>query len=381
MGGRQGYERCMKVALIHDHLNQIGGAERVLKALVELYPGAPVFTLLHDPKQTRTWFEGVDIIPSFIQRLPFARGHFKWYLPMMPTAIEELPVGGFECLISSSSALSKGILPPPSTLHICYCHTPTRYLWSDTRQYLEELPQRRIVKMILPFLLQRLRIWDWQAAQRVDRFIANSRFVATRIRTYYQRQSTVIYPPVDVDRYPVTSDPLEPFYLIISRLRPYKRVDLAITAFNKMNIPLVVIGSGEEEGRLRMLAGPKIKFLGAVSDETKAWYLSHCQALIFPQEEDFGITAVEAMAAGRPVIAYRAGGAPEAVIEGRTGILFDEQCWESIADAVIHFDAQSFNPQEISRDAQKFSRPRFQSEIRDFVSASWEESLQGKGRV
>ncbi len=371
----------MKVALVHDHLNQIGGAERVLKALLDMYPGAPVFTLLHDPKQTRAWFEGVDIIPSFIQKLPFARGHFKWYLPLMPTAIEELPVGGFQCLISSSSALSKGVLPPPNTLHICYCHTPTRYLWSDTRQYLEELPQHQIVKIILPFLLHRLRIWDWQAAQRVDRFVANSHFVASRIRTYYQRPSTVIYPPVDVDRYQPTTDPLEPFYLIISRLRPYKRVDLAITAFNKMNIRLVVIGSGEEEGRLRALAGPKIEFLGAVSDDKKAWYLSHCQALIFPQEEDFGITAVEAMAAGRPVIAYRAGGAPEAVIEGKTGTLFDEQCWESLADAVIHFDQGVFDPQVISAHAQQFSRERFKREIQEYVTTSWKEFQEGRGRV
>ncbi|MBI5134761.1 glycosyltransferase [Candidatus Uhrbacteria bacterium] len=371
----------MQVALVHDHLNQIGGAERVLKSMLEIYPDSPVFTLLHDEKRTGSWFEGTEVIPSFIQRLPASQRLFKWYLPIMPTAIEELPVGGFDCIISSSSALVKGILPPPQTLHVCYCHTPTRYLWSNTRQYLEELPQRRMVKLILPFLLQRLRLWDWQAAQRVDRFIANSRFVASRIRTYYQRASTVIYPPVDVDRYVPTNDPIEPFYLLISRLRPYKRVDVAITAFNKMNIPLVVIGSGEEAARLRRLAGSKIRFLGSVDDTTKAWYLSHCRALIFPQEEDFGITAVEAMAAGRPVVAYRAGGAPESVIEGLSGTLFEHQRWESLADAVIHFDPTQFDPARIREHAQQFSRDRFQRELSQFVDQSWKEFQEGKGRV
>ena len=371
----------MKVALVHDHLNQIGGAERVLKSMLEIYPESPVFTLLYDQKMTEQWFGGVDIVPSFIQRLPASHRLFKWYLPMMPTAIEELPVGGFDCIISSSSALAKGILPPPKTLHVCYCHTPTRYLWSDTRQYLEELPQRRIVKLILPFLLQRLRLWDWQAAQRVDRFVANSRFVASRIRTYYQRASTVIYPPVDVEHFKPTTDPIEPFYLIISRLRPYKRVDIAITAFNKMNIPLVVIGSGEEQQRLRRLAGAKIRFLGSVDDTIKAWYLAHCKALIFPQEEDFGITAVEAMAAGRPVIAFKAGGAPESVIEGLSGTLFEHQSWESLADATIHFDHKQFNPQQIQQHAQQFSAERFRRELGQFVNQSWEEFQEGKGRV
>ncbi len=371
----------MKVALVHDHLNQIGGAERVLKALLELYPTSPVFTLLHDTRSTGEWFGDHHIISSFIQRLPFAHRLFKWYLPLMPTAVEELPIGGYDCIISSSSALSKGILPPPQSLHICYCHTPTRYLWSDTRQYLEELPQRRIVKIILPFLLQRLRIWDWQAAQRVDRFIANSRFVQRRIRTYYQRESTVIYPPVDVEGYAIATDHLEPYYAIVSRLRPYKRVDLAIEAFNKMNIPLVVIGSGEEEQRLRRKAQPNIRFLGSISDAVKAQYLSHAQALIFPQEEDFGITAVEAMAAGRPVIAYNGGGAPEAVIEGVTGTLFEEQTWECLADRVIRFEHSQYDPQRIRTHALQFSKERFHRELQEFVDRSWGEFGEGKGRV
>jgi len=371
----------MKVALVHDHLNQIGGAERVLKALLDVYPGSPVFTLLHDQRNTKEWFEGEQIIPSFIQKLPFARRNFKWYLPLMPTAVEELPVGGYDCIISSSSALSKGILPPPQSLHICYCHTPTRYLWSDTHQYLEELPQRRLVKMMLPFLLHRLRIWDWQAAQRVDRFIANSRFVARRIKTYYQRESTVVYPPVDVERILPSDDPPERYFLIISRLRPYKRVDLAIQAFNKMNIPLVVIGSGEESERLRALASPHIRFLGAVSDVTKATYLAHCQALIFPQEEDFGITAVEAMAAGRPVIAYNAGGAPEAVTEGMSGTLFDEQSWECLADSVIRFEANMYDSARIRAHSLQFSRERFNVQLQEFVNRSWGEFQEGRGRV
>ena len=372
----------MKVAFVHDYLNQYGGAERVLKALITLYPKAPVYTLFHNPSTIRSLFSDRTVRTSFLQQLPFIQKHYKWYLPIMPLAVEHLNVGGHDVVISSVSAFAKGILTKPTSLHIAYCHTPTRYLWSDTVQYLEELPTQRVIKCVLPLILNQLRLWDWQAAQRVDRFIANSQFVARRIQKYYQRSSTIIYPPVDVDHYTLApKDEIGNYYLLISRLRPYKKVDMAIEAFNRMRIPLKIIGVGEEHGRLRKHAGATIEFLGLVDDHTKAALLARARALIHPQEEDFGITAVEAMASGRPVIAYKAGGALETVIEGVTGTFFDEQSWEALADAVIRFEHHAFNPQHIRASALRFDRSRFLEEMKVVVEETYKEFLEGRGRV
>lgn len=369
------------VALAHDHLNQIGGAERVLKLLERMYPDAPLYTIGYHPGVIRDWFDRSRITTSFIQGLPGGVRYLKWYLPLMPTAIESLSLYQYDVVLSSCSALIKGIITAPQTLHVCYCHTPTRYLWSDTSEYLEELPQRRLVKGILPFILHRLRLWDWQAAQRVDRFIANSEFVRERIKKYYGRESTVIYPPVDVDKFSIATGEPENYYLLISRLRPYKKVDIAITAFNKMNIPLKIIGSGEEEVRLRRLAGPSIEFLGAVNDATKARYLRNCRALIHPQVEDAGITAIEAMASGRPVIAYNAGGVRETVKEGESGQFFNEQSWESLADTVIRFRHENFDPVRIHTSAQQYSNTHFQDSMRSTLNTAWDDFQQGKRRV
>ncbi|MBU0598219.1 glycosyltransferase [Patescibacteria group bacterium] len=361
----------MKIALVHDHLNQLGGAERVLKAFAEIYPEAPIHTLIYDAKNTQHIFDEYKIIESFIKKFPLARKKFRWYLPMMVPATESYDLSGYDVVLSDSSGLAKGVITPPKTLHICYCHTPTRYLWSDHNIIIDQLERRRIIGRLSQMYRSYLRMWDRMAADRVDKFIANSRFVAHRIKKYYQHDSTVINPPVDLSRFKVSNERGD-YYLIISRLRPYKRVDIAIKAFNKLGLPLYVIGEGQEEERLKSMAGPHIKFLGFVSDGDVIKYLSRCKAFIHPQEEDFGITPIEAMACGRPVIAYEAGGALETVVPGKTGVLFDEQSWEALADTVIHFEVSKFNPQEIRQHAEQFDIVQFKKRIKGFVEESWQ---------
>jgi len=243
----------MKVALLHDYLNQAGGAERVLLALAELFPNAPIYTLVHDKKRL-TGFDDKDIRTSFLQKIPFAKSRIRWFLPFMPTAVEELDLSDYDVVISSSSALIKGAITHPHTLHICYCYTPTRYLWSDAHIYHKEVPEARLVQPILPFLLNRLRNWDYLSAQRVDHFIAQSDFIAQRIQNYYNKEaSAIIHPPTDTENFNI-SNKISNYYLIISRLKPYKKVDLVVKAFNKLNIPLKVVGIGEEEKKLKEMA-------------------------------------------------------------------------------------------------------------------------------
>ena len=356
----------MKIALAHDHLNQIGGAERVLAQLHQLYPQAPIYTLLYDANSVGNYFAKWNIKTSFIQRLPGGVKFFKWYLALMPLAVEQFDLRDYDLVVTSASALIKGVLVKPAALNVCYCHTPTRYLWSDTHSYTSDLPQPKFVKKILPIFLSRLRQWDYVAAQRVDHYAANSQFVAARIAKYYRREAEIIYPPVDTDLWGTPVNP-ENYYLLVSRLRPYKRVDLAIKAFNKLNIPLKIIGNGEQEAELKAMAKPNIEFLGAVDDQTKANYMARARALIHPQEEDFGITAVEAMACGRPVIAYASGGALETVVDGVSGRLFSEQSWEALADTVIRFQFEHYDPLVIQKQAQRFSRQTFITKWQEFI--------------
>lgn len=375
----------MRIALAHDHLNQFGGAEQVLKVFSDMYPDALIYTLLHDERAIDSMFRPDRIRASWLAQVPGARFFFRWMLPVMPSAVESLTITDADVILSSASALIKGILTHPGTLHVCYCHTPTRYLWSDAHQYIEELHYPRVFKRMLPMFLSRLRIWDWHAAQRVDRFVANSRFVAERIRVYYHREASVIYPPVDVAAFnTIGRGDRGNYFLLISRLRPYKRIDLAITAFSKMNIPLVIIGTGAEEIHLKLKARAEeknITFLGRVGEQEKRRWLVRARALIHPQEEDFGITAVEAMAAGTPVICYGSGGVRETVIPGVTGVYFDEQTWEALADAVIRFNDAEFDPERIRKHAEQFSRERFEREMREYLAYAWEEFLMGKRRV
>ncbi|MDA2922087.1 glycosyltransferase [Patescibacteria group bacterium AH-259-L07] len=357
----------MRVALIHDFLTQYGGAEKVLEAFHQIWPNAPVFTLFYNKKVMGNMFRDWDIRVSPIQNLPFAVKKYRWYLPLMPAAIERFDLSQFDIVISDSSAYSKGVIIQPHTTHISYIHSPTRYLWSDAYTYLQGLSgAEKLFKRILPPILTQLRQWDFIAAQRPDYIIANSDFVAHRIEKYYRRKpDTVIHPPVETDKFYI-SDKIEDYFLIVSRFRPYKRVDVAIKAFNKLKIPLKIIGTGDDRG-LKSIAGPHIEFIGFVDDRKKAEYMANAKAFIHPQEEDFGITSIESMAAGRPVIAYRAGGALETVIDGKTGKFFNEQTWESLAEAVIKFKSNEFDAQTIQNHARTFSKDQFKSKIKSFV--------------
>jgi len=363
----------MKVALVHDHLNQIGGAEKVLEVFSNMFPKAPIYTLIFDPKKIGSFLAGKKINESAISRMPFSHLFFRWYLPLMPAATESYDLRGYDLVLSDSSGMAKGVLTHPKTIHICYCHTPTRYLWSDASVEIDPLEKFPIVGRVSQLLRSYLRMWDRLSVDRVDYFIANSKFVAERIKKYYKKDSAVIYPPVDLSKC-VMSETQEKYFVIVGRMRPYKRFDLAITAFNRLGIPLKVIGSGEELIKLKDQAKPHIEFLGSLNDLKKFEIISKAQALIHPQEEDFGITAIEAMGCGRPVIAYGAGGAKETVIDGQTGVLFDEQSWESLGDAVIRFHSKDFDSQIIRAHAEKFGVERFEREINDFIGKCIAES-------
>lgn len=362
----------MKIALVHDHLTQEGGAERVLQVFQHIWPNAPTYTLVYDESRLGDLFRGHAVIPSFLQHFPLARRHPQWYLPLMPTATESYDLRAYDVVLSSCSALAKGVITRSNTVHLCYCHTPTRYLWSDTHQYVSDLPFPRWLKWGIRRLLTPLRQWDQLAANRVDMFIANSTNVAERIAKYYRRQSEVVYPPVAVDSFWVAKHPGK-YFLTGGRLVPYKRLDLVVAAFNRLDMPLHVFGVGPELAKLRALAKPNIEFLGHLPPAALADRYARAVAFIQPQVEDFGITAIEAMAAGRPVIAFAAGGAMETVIPGRTGLLFDEQSWESLADAVMRFTPQRFDSLAIRRHAEQFSVARFCQRMAAIVEREWQQ--------
>jgi glycosyltransferase involved in cell wall biosynthesis len=359
----------MKVALVHDYLNQMGGAERVVLALHEIFPDAPIYTSIYAPERVDAAFQKMDIRTSFMQRLPLVKKHHQPFLPFYPFAMERLDLRGYDLVLSSSSAFGKGVITRPETMHICYCHTPMRWCWNYD-EYVKREQLGRISRSILPFFITGLRVWDQTSAMRVDHFIANSPAVAERIQKYYRRVAVVIPPPVEADRF--TFDPTirpEEYFLIVSRFMPYKRIDLAIAACNLLRLPLVIIGNGRDEKRLKSIAGSTIRFMGRLSDAEVLYYYAHCRAFILPGEEDFGITPLEAQASGRPVIAYRAGGALASVIDGVTGTFFDEQTVESLAAALVSFDERKYDPQIIRNHALEFDMPRFHRRILQFIEA------------
>jgi glycosyltransferase involved in cell wall biosynthesis len=366
----------MKVALVHDHLAQDGGAEKVLKVFAEMFPEAPIYTLLSEKNNVAKHYPGRRIDTSVIQKLPGGVKHYQWYMPFMPMAVEFFDLSGFDLVLSDSSSFAKGVITRPETLHIDYCHTPTRYLWSDTHQYINELKYNKWFKKIISLVLNYIRIWDASAANRVDLFIANSETVRRRIQKYYRRDSTVIYPPVNTDLYSLAPDLIdqklkaENYFLCGCRLAPYKRVDLVIQAFIKMpEKKLKIFGDGIDRSRLEKLAqgAANIEFLGRVDDNQLAKLFRNALAFIHPQEEDFGISAVEAMACGTPVIAYRRGGAQETIIESQTGIFFDEQSAESIMKSVGDFDRKNFAEKNIRAQAEKFSTESFKTKIGAYI--------------
>lgn len=370
----------MKTALIHDHLAQDGGAEKVLKIFSEMFKEAPIYTLLYEKKHVNKYFIDRKIETSVIQKLPGGVKHYQWYLTWMPLAVEFFDLSSYDLIISDTSSFAKGVITPPNSLHICYCHTPTRYLWSDTHQYINELKYNKWLKKIISLTLSRLRLWDFSAASRVDFFIANSKTVKRRIEKYYRRPSVVIYPPVETEKFKVRKEELdsskEKYFLAGCRLVPYKRVDIVVEAFRNLgsDYKLKIFGDGSDLKRLKKIAqgASNIEFLGRVSDECKAELYAFAEAFINPQEEDFGITVVESMAAGTPVIAYEKGGATETIVKNKTGVFFKEQTSGAIYEAVKNFDSNNFEADLIRRQAEKFSVANFERKIKLFID--WAKS-------
>jgi len=354
----------MKVALVYDRVNKIGGAERVLEALHEIFPDAPLYTAVYNPK-TAPWAEKFNVIPSFLNKFPFAKRSHEVYPWLTPLAFESFDFSEFEVVISVTSEAAKGIITKPKTLHICYCLTPTRYLWSGYEDYFKNEVFRFFTKPVVSYL----RRWDKIAAQRPDVFVAISKNVQQRIKKYYGRDSEVIYPPVDIDKFPISNSqfPIGEYFLIVSRLVPYKKVDIAIQAFNKLGLPLKVVGTGREMGRLKRMAKKNIEFLGQLTDFQLLSYYQRCQAVVFPQEEDFGLVPLEAQACGKPVIAYRAGGALETVIERKTGEFFDKQTPENLEEIVKKFKPEKYKPEDCRQNALKFDIKIFKKKWKTYL--------------
>lgn len=355
----------MKIAIVHDFLNQMGGAEHVLKIFREIYPEAPIYTTIYVPSAVCPSFKTADIRTSFMQKLPMIKKHFRRYLPLYQYAIELFDLSEFDVVLSSSSSFAKGVITQPHTCHICYCYTPMRFVW-NYHTYIEQEPFSRLTKIVLPYIIHRLRRWDEITANRVDFYIAISEEVRRRIRKYYRREATVIHPPIDASRFKVSVQD-DGYFVVLSRLLPYKRIDIAIEAFNRLKLPLKIIGDGRDLERLKKMAGPTVEFLGRIPDDEMYKCLSACRALIFPGLEDFGLAPVEAMACGKPVIAFAGGGALETVNDGVTGVFFYEQTPEAVAEAVSRFDPDRFDPYEIRKHAELFDVSVFKKQISTFV--------------
>jgi glycosyltransferase involved in cell wall biosynthesis len=362
--------RQLKVALVHDYLNQYGGAERVLEELHSLFPSAPVYTSMYWPEKMSATIRGLDVRTSFMQKLPLVTRNHQPFLLLYPLAFESFDLTGFDVVISNSSAFCKGVVTSPGTLHICYCLTPMRWVW-NYHAYVEREKLGMLARLVLPAAISQLRSWDVATAQNVDRFLAISRTVAARIRKYYRRDASVIYPPVNCDAFALPASRVDNYYLIVSRLIPYKRIDLAVDAFTRLGLPLKIVGSGGRDlPALRSRAGKNVEFVGRVSDVELKQLYANCRGLVFPGEEDFGIAPLEANASGRPVIAYAGGGALDTVIDGRTGTLFPQQKVDSLIDAVRRTEAIAWDSDQLRAHARKFDREVFRQQMQQFVADS-----------
>ena len=347
------------VGLVHDYLLVMRGAERTFAAIADCFDAAPVYTLLYDPEATDRRFAGHPVHPSYLQRLGVRQRGFRRLLPLFPKAAERLPVGEHDVVVSSSSAFAHGVRPRPGSVHVCYCHSPFRYAWHERRRALEEAP--RPLRPVANRMLDRVQRWDLRAASRVTSYVANSDVTRQRIADFYGRDSTVIHPPVEVERFEI-GEP-EDFFVVVTELVPHKRVDLALDAARRAGKAVKVVGEGPDLPRLRALYGESAEVLGRVDDATLRDLLPRAQALILPNIEEFGIAAVEAQAAGRPVVAVAAGGALETVVDGTTGVLVPPDDPGSLAEALRGTDFERFDPQAIRRHAEGFSVERFQAQL------------------
>lgn len=361
----------MRVAIIHDWLTGMRGGEKVLEIFCELFPDATLFTLLHTPGTVSETIEGMKIHTSFIQKLPGTHRFYRHYLPLFPLAVERFYLRNFDLVLSSSHCVALGGIIHPGCLHICYCYTPMRYAWDMYWDYFDRENKLTVKRFLMHYFLHGIRQWDVTASHRVDHFIGISHHVRRRIEKFYRRSADVIYPPVAYRQFDRQSEP-EDFFLIVSALSPYKRLDLAIDACNEMNLPLRIIGSGPLERELKERAGPTISFLGWQSDDVVADHYARCRAFIFCGEEDFGITPLEAQAAGRPVIAYGAGGVLETVIPDKTGLFFFEQSVVSLKAAIEKFFSMKYDADDLKKHAHSFNRDRFKEEMRAFIEEKYD---------
>ena len=361
----------MKTAIIHDWLVSYAGSERVFEQIIKLYPDADLFSLIDFlPEPDRQFLQHRNIQTSFLQHFPFARSKYRSYLPFMPLAIEQFDLSRYDLVISSSHAVAKGVLTTSDQLHVCYCHTPIRYAWDLQRQYLKESGLDKGIKgKIAQIILHYIRLWDYSSSQRVDYFIANSQNVAAKIKKHYGRTASVIYPPVDTNKFQPASKK-DDFFLTVSRMVPYKKIDLIVEAFSQIpNKRLVVIGDGPSLCKVKAKAKQNVEILGHQADDVIHTYLQKARAFVFAADEDFGILPVEAQACGTPVIAYEKGGVLETIVSGQTGIFFKEQTAMSLISAVQEFERleDSFDRNVIRQNAEKYGKDRFRKEFLDLM--------------
>lgn len=364
-----------RIAIVHEWLTGMRGGEKCVEALCELFPGATLFTLVHVRGSVSPTIERMPIHTSFIQHLPLAARHYRHYLPLFPRAIERLNLREFDIVISSNHAVAKGVRTAAGTLHICYCHTPMRYIWNLYDEYFSKGSAGLLTRTAMRLFVKRLRAWDVRTAAHPHHYIANSRNVQRRIKEIYHREADVIYPPVDTSLFQLSTAPGN-YYLIVSALVPYKRIDLAIEAFNSTDEKLVIIGSGPEGTKLRALAGPNIEFLGWQPDDIVRKAYAECTALVFPGEEDFGIVPLEAMASGKPVVAFARGGALETVVQTaglQTGVLFQEQSPEHLLEALQRLRTTTFHPDLLRKHALQFDKEIYKKRMLEYIQGRWEE--------
>jgi len=362
----------MKVALVQDYLVQYGGAERVLEEFCNIFPSAPIYTLVYDKKATGGAFEGRDVRTSFLQKFPRPKSSYKMFPLLMPMAMESFDFSKYDLVLSSSYAYANGIISRGSTVHATYCHSPMRYARINYKEIAGDSIYPKFIQKLIPFSMPYIRLWDAQSSQRPDYYICNSKFVQNKIKKYYQRDAKIIYPPLNFHKFHISNKP-KGYFLLVGRLVPYKRFDIAIKAFNELGLPLKIIGTGPELKKLQKISKSNIEFVGLVSEQELPKYYANAQALIFPQEEDFGITALESMASGRPVIAYNRGGALESIKNEQAGVFFEKQTPQSLAEAVKKFKTLKFDSRKIRAHVAEFDRLEFRRKIVEFLNEKLEE--------
>jgi glycosyltransferase involved in cell wall biosynthesis len=370
--------RSLRVALVHDYLNQPGGAEKVVEVFTQMFPQAPLYTSTYDADSMPDHWRSVDVRTSYLQRLSPSVRLVKAFTPLYPSAFESFDLSGYDLVLSSTTTFAKGVITRPETCHVCYLNNTTRFLWMY-HDYVRHERLPRGARAVLPWLATPIRVWDYTAAQRVDAFVAGSYNAARRIWKYYRRESEVLHPPIDASAFAPRSDHAD-YFLILARLQPYKRIDLAVEACTRLGLSLHIVGDGPDRSRLERLAGSTVLFLGRISDAEVADQLSSCRALIWPGDEDFGLAPLEAQASGRPVIALEAGGALETVKAGETGVFFPQPTVSSLMDALSSF-TDEFDPAALRRHAMKFDRVAFTERLYDLLSRRYDEHQSTLRRI